>query len=171
MGRKNTLLSRQDGELLEQAVLEHDQIATTQELDKIFARIYARKDVRARHISLLSKAGWLVRIKQGLYLIVTDLSALAAGNVSHLVISNALNKQSYITFANALNWYGMFDQLTRTVDAVTCARARSYRFHNTEFRYFRVEKKLFFGFSKERANGTTVNIAEREKIVLDYLAL
>lgn len=56
MGRKNTLLSRQDGELLEQAVLEHDQIATTQELDKIFARIYARKDVRARHISLLSKA-------------------------------------------------------------------------------------------------------------------
>ncbi len=84
---------------------------------------------------------------------VTDISTLAAANVSNLVISNALNIKSYVSFANALNWYGMFDQLTRSVDAVTSARARTYRFQNTEFRFFTVKEKLFFGFTKERAAG------------------
>jgi predicted transcriptional regulator of viral defense system len=171
MAQKNTLLSRQDSELLEQSVLERGDIATAQELDKIFGQIYARKDVRARRISLLAKAGWLVRIKQGLYLIVTDLSSRTAGNVSNLVISNTLNKESYISFASALNWYGMFDQLTKSVDAVTTTRARNYRFQNMEFRFFTVKEKLFFGFTKERTDGKVVNIAEKEKIILDYLSL
>jgi predicted transcriptional regulator of viral defense system len=94
---------------------------------------------------------------------VTDLSAREAGNASNFLISNALNPKSYVSFANALNWYGMFDQLTKSVDAVTSIRARIYRFQNTEFRFFRVKEKLFFGFAKERANGKVVNIAERER--------
>ena len=171
MVRTNTLLSRADSQLLDRVVLECGQVASTEQLDKIFVQAYARKDERARRISFLAKAGWLVRIKKGLYLVVTDLSALAAGNVSNFVISNALNSKSYVSFANALNWYGMFDQLTKSVDAVTSARARSYRFQNTEFRFFRVKEKLFFGFAKERADGKIVNIAEREKIILDYLSL
>jgi predicted transcriptional regulator of viral defense system len=171
MVKQNTLLSLGDSQLLEQVVLTCGQVATTEELEKIFAQVYARKDVRARRISFLAKAGWLVRIKKGLYLVVTDLSSLAAGNVSNFVISNALNRNSYISFANALNWHGMFDQLTKSVDAVTSARARNYRFQNTEFRFFRVKEELFFGFSKERANGKIVNIAEKEKIILDYLFL
>jgi predicted transcriptional regulator of viral defense system len=171
MVTKNTILSTTDNRLLEEAVLAYGHVATTQELENIFTHVYARKDVRARRISFLAKAGWLVRIKKGLYLVVTDLSALAVGNVSNLVISNALNSRSYISFANALNRYGMFDQLTKSVDAVTCARARNYRFLNMEFRFCKVQEELFFGFSKERANGKIVNIAEKEKIILDYLFL
>jgi predicted transcriptional regulator of viral defense system len=171
MANKNTLLSTKDTQLLEQAVLEHGQVATTEQLEKIFAQSYARKDERARRISFLARSGWLVRIKQGLYLVVTDLSTLASSNVSNLVISNALNRKSYVSFANALNWHGMFDQLTKSVDSVTIERARAYRFQGTEFRFFRVKDKLFFGFTKERADGKVVNIAEREKIILDYLSL
>jgi len=171
MVRQHTLLSRADSQLLDRVVLEYGQVATTEQLDKIFAQAYARKDERARRISFLAKAGWLVRIKKGLYLVVTDLSALAAGNVSNFVISNALNSESYVSFATALNWYGMFDQLTKSVDAVTSGRARNYRFQNTEFRFFRVREKLFFGFAQERADGRIVNIAEREKIILDYLSV
>jgi len=171
MVTKNTLLSRADSQLLERVVMDYGQVASTGQLEKIFAQAYARKDERARRISVLAKAGWLVRIKKGLYLMVTDLSALAAGNVPSFVISNALNSKSYVSFANALNWHGMFDQLTKSVDAVTSGRARIYRFQNTEFRFFRVKEKLFFGFTKERADGKIVNIAEKEKIILDYLSL
>lgn len=171
MVKKNILLSQGDTQLLEQVLLEYGQVVTTEGLQKIFAQTYVRKDVRARRISFLAKAGWLVRIKKGLYLVVTDFSTRAAGNVSNLVISNALNSKSYVSFANALNWYGMFDQLTKSVDAVTSARARNYRFQNTEFRFFRVKEKLFFGFAKGRADGKIVSIAEKEKIILDYLSL
>jgi predicted transcriptional regulator of viral defense system len=168
---KNTLLSQSDYRLLEEVVLACGQVATTEELEKIFAQVYERKDVRARRISFLAKAGWLVRVKKGLYLVVTDLSSRTAGNVSSLVISNALNRKSYVSFANALNLYGMFDQLTKSVDSVTSLRARSYRFQNMEFRFFRVKEALFFGFVQERAYGNIVNIAEKEKIILDYLFL
>lgn len=34
-----------------------------------------------------------------------------------------------------------------------------------------MKEKLFFGFTKERADGKVVNIAENEKIILDYLSL
>ena len=125
MALKHTLLSKTDSCLLEQAVLAYGQIATTRHLDKIFEKAYSRASDRIRRIAFLTKAGWLVRIKKGLYLLVTDLSALASGNASSFVISNALNSDSYISFANALNWHGMFDQLTKSVDAVTSARAIS----------------------------------------------
>ena len=171
MAQKNTILSKTDSRLLEEVVLAHGQIANTSQLHKAFAQAYSRRSDRKKRISFLARVGWLVRVKRGLYLVVTDLSALTAGNVSNFVISNALNNKSYISFANALNWYGMFDQLTKSVDAVTSTRARNYRFQNMEFRFFRVKEKLFFGFAKERANGKIVNIAEREKIILDYLSL
>jgi predicted transcriptional regulator of viral defense system len=171
MAAKNTILTKKDSCLLEEAVLAYGQVATTDQLGKVFEQVYARNSDRMRRISFLAKAGWLVRIKKGLYLLVTDFSALAAGNVSNLVISNALNSKSYVSFANALNWYGMFDQLTKSVDGVTSARARNYRFQNTEFRFFKVKEKLFFGFAKERVDGKIVNIAEREKIILDYLSV
>jgi predicted transcriptional regulator of viral defense system len=164
-------LSQRDTQLLEQAVLNHGQIAGMDQLDEIFQSAYSRKSDRKRRISLLAKAGWLVRIRRGLYLIVTDLSARTTGNLSNLVISNALNSRSYISFANALNWHGMFDQLTKTVDAITTARPRNYRFQNTEFRFLKVEEKLFFGFAGQRVDGKIVKIGEIEKVILDYLFL
>ena len=171
MALKHTILSKTDSHLLEQAVLAYGQVATTRHLDEIFKKAYARASDRIRRIAFLTKAGWLVRIKKGLYLVVTDLSALASGNASSFVISNALNRDSYVSFANALNWHGMFDQLTKSVDAVTNVRARNYRFQNTEFRFYKVKKGLFFGYSKERADGKIVHIAEREKVILDYLSI
>jgi predicted transcriptional regulator of viral defense system len=171
MAFKNTTLSNRDSQLLEQAVLAHGQIADVSQLDKIFQSAYSRKSDRNRRISLLAKAGWLVRVRRGLYLIVTDLSARATGSLSNLVVSTTLNNRSYISFANALNWHGMFDQLTKTVDAITTARPRNYRFQNTEFRFLKVEEKLFFGFAGLRVDGKIVNIGVIEKVILDYLFL
>jgi predicted transcriptional regulator of viral defense system len=168
---QNTALSQKDSQLLEQAALKCGQIADMRQLDEIFQSAYSRKSDRNRRISLLAKAGWLVRIRKGLYLIVTDLSARATGSLSNLVISNALNSRSYVSFANALNWHGMFDQLTKTVDAITTARPRNYRFQNTAFRFLKVEEKLFFGFAGQRVDGKVVNIGEIEKVILDYLFL
>ena len=167
----NTALSQKDSQLLEQSVLKHGQIADMSQLDEIFKSAFSRKSDRKRRISLLAKAGWLVRIRRGLYLVVTDLSARATGSLSNLVISNALNSRSYISFANALNWHGMFDQLTKTVDAITIARPRNYWFQNTEFRFLKVEEKIFFGFTGQRVDGKVVNIGEIEKVILDYLFL
>ncbi len=171
MATKRTILSKTDSRLLEEAVLAHGQVADTDQLHEIFRRAYSRRSDRKKRIAFLAKAGWLVRIKRGLYLVVTDLSALGAGNVSSFLVSNALNPKSYVSFANALNWYGMFDQLTKSVDAVTTEKARSYTFQNTEFRFCSVKEKFYFGFRQERADGKIVNIAAKEKIILDYLSL
>jgi predicted transcriptional regulator of viral defense system len=168
---KNTILSSTDNRILESVVLAYGQVASTGQIAKAFEEVYSHRSDRIRRISFLSKAGWLVRVKKGLYVVVTDLSSLAVGDVSKFFISNALNSKSYISFANALNWHGMFDQLTKSVDAVTSGRARSYQFQNMEFRFFKVKGTLFFGYSKERADGRVVNMAEKEKVILDYLSL
>jgi predicted transcriptional regulator of viral defense system len=167
----NTLLSSKDSALIEQVILHHGQIVTSAQLEQVFKEGYSSKGDRLRRISLLAKAGWLVRIKRGLYLVVAELSALGIGNTSHLLISNALNSESYISFASALNFHGMFDQLTKTVDSITCKTARNYRFQTMEFRFFKIKKELYFGFTQERVEGKLVNIAEKEKVILDYLYL
>ncbi len=168
---RNTLLSRKDSLLLERVILDYGPVANSAQLEGVFEQEYSRKSDRKRRISLLAKAGWLVRIKRGLFLVVTDLSALTMGSTSPLLISNVLNSESYISFANALNFHGMFDQLARTVDAITYGRARQYRFQNMELRFFRVKKDLYFGFTQEHVEGKVVNVAEREKVILDYLYL
>src|SRR5688572_11962856 len=122
MVTKHTILTNNDHFLLEQVILNYGQVVNFAQLEQVFARQYSRKSDRKRRVAFLAEAGWLVRIKKGLYLVVTELTSRAIGNTSNLVISNALNPESYVSFANALNFHGMFDQLTRTVDAITHVR-------------------------------------------------
>jgi len=168
MDMKNTILSKKDSFLLEEAVARYGRIVSSGELYKVLERDHSLAESRNR-LSRLSKLGWLVRIKKGLYVVVTDIGSLASEDISLYAISQALNKHSYISFENALQFHGMFDQMLSAAGAVTFQRARRYKVRDTEFRFFRIKKSLYFGFSEERSDAGLVNIAHKEKALLDML--
>ncbi len=168
MDTKNTILSQKDLSLLEQAILHFGRIASFDDLAGIFSASYGKGEVKNR-ISLLSKRGWLVRIKRGLYIIITDISTLGFLDISSLSVSQTLNNDSYVSFENALQYYGMFDQMLSGVEAVTYKRARNYLVRESKYRFSHIKKNLYFGFETVIIEGREVKMAQKEKALLDIL--
>ena len=168
METKSTILSKKNAQLLEEAIVRYGRIVTFTQLKQILKKDYTLADIKNR-VSLLVKIGWLIRIKKGLYAVVTDIGSLASDDISVYTISQALNKDSYISFESALQFHGMFDQMLSTVGAVTFKRARKYKIKDTEIRFFKIKKNFYFGFSAERSDIGLVNIAHKEKAILDIL--
>lgn len=168
MDTKNTILSQKDLSLLEEAILRFGRVVSFDDLSSIFTTSYGEGESKQR-ISLLSKRGWLVRIKRGLYIVITDISTLGFSDLSELTVSQTLNQDSYISLENALQHYSMFDQMLSGVEAVTDKRARNYKVQNKNYRFSHIKKELYFGFNTEIIEGREVKIAEKEKALLDML--
>lgn len=168
MDTQNTILSQKDLSLLEEAILRFGRIMSFDDLSSIFSASYGEGKSK-RRISLLSKRGWLVRIKRGLYIVITDIATLGFSDLSELTISQTLNKDSYVSFENALQYYGMFDQMLTSVEAVTGARARNYKVQGKQYRFSHIKKTLYFGFTTVDVEGREVRMAEKEKAILDML--
>ncbi len=168
MDTLNTILSQKDLSLLEEAILRFGRIVTFNDLAGIFSASYGEGEVKKR-ISLLSKRGWLVRIKRGLYIVITDISTLGFSDLSELIVSQTINKDSYVSFENALQYYQMFDQMLSTIEAITDKRARSYKVQSKEYRFSHIKKTLYFGFVAVIVEGKEVRMAEKEKALLDML--
>lgn len=168
METKNIILSRKDAKLLEGVIARYGRIVSFGKLKKVFEKGYSLAEMKNR-VSLLAKLGWLVRLKKGLYVVVTDIGTLTSTDISLNTICQALNKDSYISFENALQYHGVFDQMLSAVNAVTFKRARKYKVKENEIRFFRIKKSLYFGFVQERSDIGLVNIAQKEKALLDIL--
>lgn len=168
MKTKDTILSQNDLTLLEALVLRHGRIVTFEQIQAVASDNATRNAVRQR-VARMSKAGWLVRLKRGVYLVVTDVSTLGFADVSDLVIAQTLNADAYISFERALQYHGMFDQMLARVDCVTQGATKSYKVLQTTYTFAKVKRELYFGFTQEAINGQPVKIAEPEKTILDIL--
>lgn len=168
METKNIILSKKDARLLESLIARYGRIVSFDQIKEVFKEVYSLAETRNR-VSLLAKLGWLIRFKRGLYAVVTDIGSLESGGISLYTISQALNKNSYVSFESALQHHGLFDQMLSTVGAVTFKRARKYKVKDAEIRFFRVKEELYFGFTAERSDIGLVNIARTEKALLDIL--
>ncbi len=122
-----------------------------------------------KRVAAMSQAGWLIRLKKGLYLVVTDISTLGFMDISELVIAQSLNSDSYISFESDLQYHGMFDQMLSRIDAVTTRTTKTYQVQKTTYSFSCVKEEFYFGFTEVLINNQKVNVAEKEKAILDML--
>jgi predicted transcriptional regulator of viral defense system len=168
MQAKNIILSKSDLSLLEDALLQFGRLVTFEQLASLFAETETR-DSMSRKIALLVKKGWLLRLKKALYLVLTDITTLGTNDLSEYVIAQALHKDSYVSFENALQYHGLFDQMLSTVGSVTTTYARRHAVQQTTYVFSQVRQELYFGFAEEVIGSYRVSIAEKEKALLDLL--
>jgi len=169
MVNKNTILSGKDAGLLEDTIVRYGRIVSFDQIKNVFKNAYSSKKIASR-VALLSNLGWLMRLKKGLYVVVTDIGSLSTNDISIYTICQALNKDSYISFEGALQYHGMFDQMLSTIGAVTFKRARVYKIKDVQIKFFKVKEKLYFGFTGQRSDIGLVNVADKEKALLDILS-
>jgi len=167
MHTKHTILSQKESKLLENLIIKYGVFVNFQQIYLELKKNLSRQEIR-NLVSKLSKNGWLVRIKKGIYYIA-DLTSRGFAGASTLIIAQTLVKDSYISFEAALQYHNMFDQHLKTIISITLAKKRTIKFQDTNYRFIKTNKKLFYGWEKARVEGQIIKIASAEKAILDIL--
>ncbi|MFH1712665.1 MAG: type IV toxin-antitoxin system AbiEi family antitoxin [Candidatus Jacksonbacteria bacterium] len=167
MQTKHTILSQKESKLLENLIIKYGVFVNFQQIYLELKKDLSRQEIR-NLVSKLSKNGWLVRIKKGMYYIA-DLTSRGFAGASTLIIAQTLVKDSYISFEAALQYHNMFDQHLKTITSITLAKKRTIKFQDTNYRFIKTNKKLLYGWEKARVEGKIIKIASAEKAILDIL--
>lgn len=163
----NTILSRKELAILEKIISNLGYVAHAKDINNLLEKDYSIDEIR-KQTSLLSKRGWLVRIKRGVFA-VANLESHSFSNVSPLAVSQVLLPNSYVSFEFALGHHHLFDQLPMKLTAVTPQNTKRFTFQDMEYEYKKIKSDLYFGFEELPVNGNRANVAELEKVFLDYL--
>lgn len=152
-------------------------LTTLAEVDKrIFTLDDAIKILKIKRPTLtkliydLVKKNWLFRLSKGKFLLLP----LKAGfkpiyNEHEFIIASCLIKPYYVSYWSALNYYGLTEQVPRTVFIATIKRKRNITILGIDYKFITINKKKFFGFKKLKIEDKEIMIAEKEKCIIDCL--
>jgi predicted transcriptional regulator of viral defense system len=164
---KQTILSSQQSALLEDLIVRYGQIVTS---EQIYAQGKAVWDqqVAKNVVTRLTRNGWLIRVKRGLYAI-SDLSNRGFLSLSPWVVASLLVKDSYVSFDSALAYHGMFDQLTNKTISISLVQYKAVQLQSVEYNFVNVLDKWFFGWEEVSIDNKTVRMATAEKALIDMI--
>ncbi len=162
-----SLLTQTQAEIIDATSVKYGEIITFEQILNLFGQYYSRAYLK-RIMSQLVKNGWLVRLKKGEYF-VTDLSNLGATSLSVYFIANYYVQDSYVSFGQALQYHGMYDQLLATVTSVSLKQHKDVILDGIAYRYIKTQDKYYFGYEGVRVDGRIVRVASAEKALIDML--
>ncbi|MFT4923340.1 MAG: putative transcriptional regulator of viral defense system [Haloarculaceae archaeon] len=155
--RESRLLARLAG--AGHQIISVDDIETTLEVPPNTAREIA---------SRLTEKGWLDRLFPGTYLIIPLTAGEEAVYTTHeYLIATHVAEPMYIGYYTALSHHGLTEQVPRTVYVVTPTRGQSREIHGVPYRVTTVTERKFFGFEPTSIEGTSVQVSDLEKTLVD----
>lgn len=122
-----------------------------------------------RHkIADLEKAGKLIRLKRGLYV----LSPMVSGKLlSTELIANHIYGPSYVSMETALRYYGLIPENVYWVRSMTVKRSRLFENSIARFDYVSCNDEYYpIGIRQEQKEGYTFMIASPEKALCDLIS-
>ena len=131
-----------------------------------------RKQV-ANRLAVLSRQGWLARVRRGLYVIL-PLESNSAGPLTvedPWILARELFFPCYIGGWSAAEHWGLTEQLFRSTFVVSGAspRLRSVRFLEAEFTVVRVARMRLAGATAIWRGAEKVMVSDRERTIVDAL--
>lgn len=136
---------------------------------KIGKPVFTRQDLRLRglrvfdyQLSLWQKQGYIIKLKNGVYLFSED-----ADRVKPEELALYLYSPSYISLEKALSIYGLIPEMVYGITSITPKTTRRFRNKFGSFIYRHIKPSLFFGYRETKG----FLLAEPEKALLDYLYL
>lgn len=125
------------------------------------------KDIRGK-ISSLSKKGLIEPIKQGVYLVSSDLGLRP---YSKEILAQLIYGPSYVSLETALSNYGFIPERVTATTSICLGRGKHFSTHVGEFEYHNIKGSLYpIGVQlKEVFNGAFCQYATPEKALLDFI--
>jgi len=167
MTQKTTILSEKESFLLENLIVKYGLFVNFDQIQAELKQDYSRQQAR-NLVAKMSKNGWLVRIKKGVYYI-SNLESRGFASASALVISQRILSEAYVSFEAALQYHGIFDQYLGMVNAVCLKKQSARKVQDVTYKFSKTSKKNFYGWQAVQMEGQLVKIATLEKAILDML--
>ncbi|MCP4168856.1 MAG: hypothetical protein GY759_23570 [Chloroflexi bacterium] len=158
-------LSKHESRLLSAFVAAGQNVFTVEDVRRLLGR--DEKEVTQTLYRLVNKQ-WLQRLERGKYCVIP----LEAGSEVHwaeheYVMASILVAPYYLTYATALHYYGYSERLQREVWIATTRRKRPATIGDLSFRFVYLGDHKFFGFTTIQIAEQPVQMAEREKSIVD----
>ncbi|MFZ4403575.1 MAG: type IV toxin-antitoxin system AbiEi family antitoxin domain-containing protein [Pseudobdellovibrionaceae bacterium] len=121
-----------------------------------------------KKINNLHNKGLISLVKQGVYLISSDLGLRP---YSKDILANLIYGPSYISMTTALSNYGFIPERVNTITSVCFGRGKSFSTPVGEFEFHHIKKNLYpLGVQlKEVFKGAFCHYATPEKALLDFI--
>ena len=131
---------------------------------------WASEGQARKAVSRLRRKGWLQRLERGVYMIV-PLEAGPEGwwTEDTLVIATQLAHEGAAAYWTALHYWGMTEQVPRTVFVQTSHRRARWNVTilGVRYRFVSVQREKLFGVSTQTSDGIPFRITDREKTLVD----
>ena len=131
------------------------------------------ENAAAKVVHRLRRKGRAIRVHPGEYLLVPARAGEAGSWSENVfrVLGVLLRKDYYVGFWAALNYWGMTEQIPRTIHVVIPGRRRSFEFQGQPIRFVTLKRDYFFGLEAQSLERGSFYISDREKTILDGLLL
>ncbi len=123
------------------------------------------KTVKNNFVRWISK-GYFLRLKRDLYELV-DKGVVV--KIPDVYVANRLYEPSYVSLETALSIYSIIPDIAVSVTSITTRPTRTFKNNYGSFFYRTCQKKAFTGYRLMSYEGFKVNIADKEKALVDFL--
>ena len=166
---KSAVLNTTQLTFLEELMLRFGKVVTYEQIAPLVAT--ADAVAKRQFMSRLVAAGWLVRIKRGVYQVADDISSLGTLTLSRYAVAQILVPASYVSFEAALQFHGMYDQLLQTTTSISPTQRPLVTLQGYRYRFVKTSEKYNFGFQEHALDGQRALIASPEKAIIDIVQL
>jgi len=160
-------LGKKSSQMLSELAEKNKNIFT---VDDAVAILKEKKSTVSKILHDLTRNKWLFRISKGKYLIQPLEAGVKPTFTEHefIITANLIDKY-YISYWSALNYYGLTEQVSKKIFVATTKRKKEKKIFGISIRFVTLKNNKFFGFKKVLINNFPVNIAEKEKVIIDCL--
>lgn len=112
----------------------------------------------------------IIEIERGKYLLAPAKSGVEGYWSEHTFkILNKLIDRYYVSYWTALHYWGMTEQIPRTIYVVTTKIKKDIEFFGEKIQFVTLVPKKFYGYTTEKIDDDYFTIATREKTIIDCL--
>ena len=145
-------------------LLQYGNIPITSNL---LAACYGNLKESKKKVQALEKAGDLIRLRRGLYVVNPELSGKS---INVPLCANHIYGPSYVSLHWALRWYGLIPEKVFRMTSVTSRTSKTFETPLGVFDYYRVDSEYFpVGIRMVTEDGITYLIATPEKALCDLI--
>ena len=120
-----------------------------------------------KKVQALEKAGDLIRLRRGLYVVNPELSGK---DINMPLCANHIYGPSYVSLRWALRWYGLIPESVFRMTSVTLRASKTFENPLGCFDYFKVDPKYFpIGIRMVADDGVNYLMASPEKALCDLI--
>lgn len=183
MTKKNYFYTGSGVELVRRLASEGIRIFTLDQVRNITSEIGLSQGYLRQALHHLTKTGWVVRLRKGLYALSSSVTGSAP--LHEFEIAAALVEPAAISHWTAMHYHGLTEQAPRKIFILTTTEAappqdrsdgnnrnagNRYIIADVPYQFIQVKPERFFGLQKIWVGETRVNITNMERTLLDCLS-